>query len=169
MRNSTICNYLRGMGRIDLIGKPFSAIVAELLAEASKRLGRDVTNIQFNSDGRKMKTRPMLEALLKLLEAEGHACKLSKPKAFRLPVSEGASRCTEFYASFEWRRLRYQTIVRYGGRCMACNRTGMPINVDHIKPIRLFWELRLDPENVQVLCADCNHGKGSWDQTDWRR
>lgn len=22
--------------------------------------------------------------------------------------------------------------------------------------------------NLQVLCNDCNHGKGFWDMTDWR-
>ena len=42
------------------------------------------------------------------------------------------------------------------------------MNVDHIKPRRLYPGLALEKSNLQVLCADCNHGKGNWDQTDWR-
>lgn len=42
------------------------------------------------------------------------------------------------------------------------------MNVDHIKPRRLFPWLALELKNLQVLCHDCNHGKGNWDQTDWR-
>lgn len=29
-------------------------------------------------------------------------------------------------------------------------------------------DLALSLENLQVLCAECNHGKGNWDMTDWR-
>lgn len=42
------------------------------------------------------------------------------------------------------------------------------MNVDHIKPRKLFPELALDPDNLQVLCHECNHGKGNWDMTDFR-
>ena len=47
---------------------------------------------------------------------------------------------------------------------------GFPVrmHVDHIKPISKYWELRLEIENLQVLCAECNQGKGAWDETDWR-
>lgn len=47
---------------------------------------------------------------------------------------------------------------------------GNPVRivVDHIKPISKHWHLRLDPDNLQVLCNDCNKGKGAWDETDYR-
>lgn len=73
-----------------------------------------------------------------------------------------------FYQSFEWRKLRYFIIRQIGGRCMACNRSDLPLHCDHIKPVRKYWHLRLDPDNIQVLCEECNHGKGNWDETDWR-
>jgi hypothetical protein len=77
----------------------------------------------------------------------------------------------EFLRTFAWRKLRMQAIKRYGRVCMCCGATPgtrAVINVDHIKPRRLFPQLALDPENLQILCHDCNHGKGNWDQTDWR-
>lgn len=75
-----------------------------------------------------------------------------------------------FYQSYAWRKLRYQTLNKYGRKCMCCGFTGPDrrLHIDHIKSIRKFWHLRLDPDNVQVLCEDCNHGKGSYDQTDFR-
>ena len=42
------------------------------------------------------------------------------------------------------------------------------MNVDHIKPRKKFPELALVEDNLQVLCGACNHGKGNWDQTNWR-
>ena len=42
------------------------------------------------------------------------------------------------------------------------------MNVDHIKPRKKYPELALDKSNLQVLCEECNHGKGNWDETDWR-
>jgi hypothetical protein len=78
----------------------------------------------------------------------------------------------EFLLSFEWRRLRMQVIKARGARCECCGATpadgSTVINVDHIKPRKYFPELALVKSNLQVLCDKCNHGKGNWDQTDWR-
>jgi len=76
-----------------------------------------------------------------------------------------------FLESYEWRRVRMQALKSYGARCQCCGVTpadGARMNVDHIKPRKLFPELALDVSNLQVLCHDCNHGKGNWDMTDWR-
>ena len=62
-------------------------------------------------------------------------------------------------------------LKREGAICACCGasrKTGAVINVDHIKPRRTHPHLALDPENLQVLCDACNHGKGNWDDTDWR-
>lgn len=77
----------------------------------------------------------------------------------------------EFLASYEWRKVRMQILKRDGARCACCgaDRTdGLKMHVDHIKPRKLYPELALDLNNLQVLCEVCNHGKGNWDMTDWR-
>jgi len=76
-----------------------------------------------------------------------------------------------FLMSYEWRRTRMEVLKRDGAKCACCGATpakGSVMNVDHIKPRRLFPNLALDVENLQVLCSECNHGKGNWDMTDWR-
>lgn len=77
----------------------------------------------------------------------------------------------EFLLSFEWRRVRMEALKKYGPRCMCCGAspaTGAVMNVDHIKPRKHFPHLALDINNLQILCEQCNHGKGNWDRTDWR-
>ena len=78
---------------------------------------------------------------------------------------------TEFLSTYEWRKTRMVALKKYGARCQCCGATpatGTVIHVDHIKPRKLFPHLALDVDNLQVLCHECNHGKGNWDQTDWR-
>lgn len=78
----------------------------------------------------------------------------------------------KFLETFEWRRARMKALKRYGARCQCCGAspmTGAVMNVDHIKPRKLFPHLALSPDNLQVLCHECNHGKGNWDMTDWRK
>lgn len=84
-------------------------------------------------------------------------------------ISEGAIKA--FYKSYDWRRVRYDILRANDGRCELCGRgkhNGIILNIDHIKPLRLNWHLRLSPLNLQVLCNECNHGKGNRDTTDWR-
>lgn len=73
-----------------------------------------------------------------------------------------------FYWSDEWRALRYRVLKEYGRTCMCCGAEGNPPHVDHIKPRSRYPELALSFDNLQVLCVDCNMGKGAWDETDWR-
>ena len=78
---------------------------------------------------------------------------------------------TEFLSTYEWRKVRMMALKKYGPKCMCCGATpadGAVMNVDHIKPRKLYPELALDLQNFQILCNPCNHGKGNWDQTDWR-
>jgi len=83
----------------------------------------------------------------------------------------------KFYKSWEWRTLRMETLKRLGPTCMCCGAERGDLNVagesvkicvDHIQPLATHWHLRLEPSNLQILCDECNQGKGAWDDTDWR-
>jgi len=98
----------------------------------------------------------------------------SKPKKIKQAPTKVAGidvTSTEFLSTYEWRRLRMEALKKYGPKCMCCEATpatGAVMNVDHIKPRKPWPSLAMDINNLQILCHDCNHGKGNWDQTDWR-
>ena len=76
-----------------------------------------------------------------------------------------------FLESKAWKRLRYKALKIHGIKCQCCGAspgTGAVLNVDHILPRRLFPQNALQLENLQVLCADCNEGKGNWDMTSFK-
>lgn len=50
----------------------------------------------------------------------------------------------------DWRKLRAEHLKRQPN-CVICGKPGN--TVDHIKRVRDFPELRLDPRNLQTLCA----------------
>lgn len=105
-------------------------------------------------------------------------------KAPRTHVAVGQSKSApsadekdEFYKSWKWRTLRTKVLEKFGFACQCCGaRPGMvdvggnPVRivVDHIKPISKYWNLRLEITNLQVLCDECNMGKGNWNETDFR-
>lgn len=105
------------------------------------------------------------------------------PKKTKAPKRSGkleapiASVREEFYKSWEWRTLRMEALKEHGRACQCCGAepgmktaAGEPVRicVDHIKPISKYWGLRLEKTNLQVLCDECNMGKGNWDETDFR-
>lgn len=76
-----------------------------------------------------------------------------------------------FYSSTEWRQVRYLALKLSEGCCMCCGTRasrGSPLHVDHIVPRWRRPDLSLSLANLQILCEDCNIGKGAWDETDWR-
>ncbi len=75
------------------------------------------------------------------------------------------------YNSPEWQKLRYFVLKRDNGICQLCGRgrkDGVVLHVDHIVPLSVDWSKRLDPNNLQTLCEDCNLGKSNKDCIDWR-
>jgi len=65
-------------------------------------------------------------------------------------------------------RVRYQVLLRDKSTCQVCGRQApqVRLHVDHIEPVswELDWRPSDDPDDYQVLCEDCNLGKGnmSW-------
>lgn len=111
-----------------------------------------------------------LEEILHLPKAANISPAPPKPKPTPEPKLQPdyKAKAAEFYASWDWKRARYETLLAKGRKCQCCGAsyaTGAKIVVDHIKPLRCHWNLRLEPTNLQVLCDDCNMGKGAWDET----
>lgn len=113
----------------------------------------------------------------KRLSASGHAKPVYKPilkkPVIQKPVLIAGVDVTSdaFLSTFQWRKVRMEALKKYGPRCQCCGATpatGAVMNVDHIKPRKKWPSLALDVNNLQILCHDCNHGKGNWDDTDWR-
>ena len=78
-----------------------------------------------------------------------------------------------FYASWEWKQARYEALRIHGRRCQCCgwqpgDTPHGHLVVDHIKPRRKFPLLELSVDNLQVLCNDCNMGKGAKFSDDYR-
>ena len=49
-------------------------------------------------------------------------------------------------------------------KCNYCDENvsfNRSLNIDHIKPLKTHWNLRLDINNLQILCKDCNKFKAS--------
>lgn len=143
--------------RVGMRGNPGRVAVVRAVAAA---LGCDVPQ------GRPEQRR-FLIAFNRTTVVPPAAKKTARPRTF----DTSGVNSDEFLSSYEWRRLRMDVLVEHGARCQCCGQSakdGIVIHVDHIKPRRLFPELALDRSNLQVLCEVCNHGKGNWDQTDWR-
>jgi len=81
----------------------------------------------------------------------------------------------EYMASPEgarkWREVRFEALRASGGKCCLCGaspRVGAVLHVDHIKPKSLYPKLAFEVSNLQVLCSDCNLGKGNRSEDDFR-
>ena len=78
---------------------------------------------------------------------------------------------SSFLQSPEWKAMRLKVLAHYGDKCMCCGfipRDKRQVNVDHIKPRKLFPELSLEFDNLQILCGRCNKRKGNKHMTDYR-
>lgn len=76
----------------------------------------------------------------------------------RLKVKENGGSFTQG----EWEQL----LELYGHSCLKCGKTGIPLTIDHIKPIDSGGSNSID--NIQPLCKPCNSSKGT-KTIDYRR
>lgn len=65
-----------------------------------------------------------------------------------------------FYQTQEWKQVRNEVRKEMTPFCPVCG-SEEELVVDHINPVRYFWEQRLDKKNLQILCNDCNLEKTS--------
>lgn len=97
--------------------------------------------------------------------------KIKENLAERVLKKEAAHKINRVHLGHAWKKLRYKALLRSQGRCEACGngrKQNVILHVDHIKPKKYFPELTLNLNNLQVLCQDCNLGKGTEDETDWQ-
>ena len=74
----------------------------------------------------------------------------------------GSPERQRLYASAEWKAVRRKVFARDGYRCASCGelRHGAKrMHLHHVKPWATHPELRLDPDNLIVLCADCHRAR----------
>lgn len=138
------------------------AQVEEMKAYRKARMDRRAAN-RLKREGKQVTVKPNKKKIRRNKDAVNVTPDVSKSKVD--PASN------EFLLTYEWRVVRMMALEKYGAVCQCCGaspKTGAVINVDHIKPRRLFPHLALDVNNLQILCHECNHGKGNWSQTDWR-
>jgi Restriction endonuclease len=69
------------------------------------------------------------------------------------------------------RRLIYE---RDGFRCLWCQRSDVPLQLDHIKPWSAFPkgtppEVADRSDNLRTLCEDCNLARSNLDWPEWTR
>ncbi|MFW0776327.1 MAG: HNH endonuclease [Rickettsiales bacterium] len=72
-------------------------------------------------------------------------------------------RSKKFYQSQKWKNLRLIVLAK-SNKCRACGASpndGAVMHVDHILPRSIYPEYALNESNLQVLCSDCNMGKGN--------
>lgn len=77
----------------------------------------------------------------------------------------------KFYSSKEWQLLREQALTRDLGLCQHCfkkNEITLAEEVDHILPIKVYWEHRNDIDNLQSLCHRCHSIKTAEDKKIYR-
>ncbi len=66
----------------------------------------------------------------------------------------------EWYALPVWRAVRTAVLERDCWICRACGQpAGKSAHCDHIKPHRGSWDLFIDQDNLQCLCAECHSRK----------
>lgn len=157
---------LRLLKKSGFVAKEVKVLSQEILRNVLKEHFNDMyTNNPFWNICDAAEIRKCLEDSLNPYKPK----KKVKPKVYKVNDIDVTSK--EFLNTWEWKTLRYEVLLEQGSKCQCCNATkssGAIMCVDHIKPRRTHPELALDKNNLQVLCNDCNMGKGNWDDTDHR-
>lgn len=101
---------------------------------------------------------------------KAHACLKEQMRKHRHKEYDRYQRdrqAATFYKSKEWEMARQQALIRDHGLCQDClqNKHITPADVvDHIKPLRLFWQLRVMLSNLRSLCNRCHAIKTAEDK-----
>ncbi|OAK72675.1 HNH endonuclease [Lederbergia galactosidilytica] len=91
----------------------------------------------------------------------GYYCdehKRKKPKRKKNKKSIYHSKNKSFYNSDPWKAMRSVVYDRERGYCQRCNKFvfGRRAHVHHVIPISEDETLKLDPNNLRLLCPQCH-------------
>lgn len=73
----------------------------------------------------------------------------------------------KFYNSKEWRTLSKYTLMINHYLCKQCELTLADV-ADHIIPVEVDWDKRLDISNIQPLCHKCHNIKTAIDKKKYK-
>jgi 5-methylcytosine-specific restriction endonuclease McrA len=156
------------------ISQPMACrLIQSLRHKRSNLFALDALSILGAEPGPKPQSAAERKAKKRVKRAASRARRDQAKAVYQAPIKAigHAVASPEFLLTFEWRKLRMVALKKYGAKCQCCGATpatGAVMNVDHIKPRKFCPELALEITNLQILCGECNHGKGNWDTTDWR-
>lgn len=136
---------------------------------AARRNGHEGFCSKACSQGKERKLKKRLRKGIRFEELALSPSERKKARQLRRSAKIKKDRI-DFYKSEEWQKLRYKILRKYKYQCMACGRKppNVIIHVDHIKPRSKYPELELEPDNLQLLCEDCNLGKSNLSEDDLR-
>lgn len=114
-----------------------------------------------------MAKRPLRECLkagCHSLTRDGYCDEHKMLKVERHKIYDNMKRnkkANKFYHSAKWKKAASDAIARANGLCLDClaeDKIRSAEMVHHIKPLRQYPELALEPKNLKPLCNKC-HGK----------
>lgn len=162
----------RKTGRMRITGMQCAMrrAVKDLEKERKVSMSQEARQREFNEKAIKAEQKKAAKLRVKLEKNEARLSTLLARVADNPEITKKGKR-RDFYYSEVWRALRFKVLKKSSGCCCLCGNgpePGKPLHVDHIKPRSLYPHLELEENNLQVLCYDCNLGKGNTDDTDWR-
>jgi 5-methylcytosine-specific restriction endonuclease McrA len=103
-------------------------------------------------------TKRVDQSLLRLQERATQIQKKYEPRA-------EFERWKQTLGGRKWKRKQHSL---QEGRCTSCQKpiTLKGSHIDHIKPLSRYPKLAITPDNLRILCDDCNLSKGKKELLD---
>lgn len=112
---------------------------------------------QKRKESERQRLRDSRDSFIAEMKEQGSHLDLSEKYRNR---SEWAIAKDFFLKSKEWKNIRKAVFETYGKRCLSCG-SEYRLEVDHIEAMYMHPSRRLDFNNLQPLCRDCNSIKGT--------